>query len=79
MSELVEVGGHCMTTAEKKEMLEGIARSIDSPFTFESVCVWCQPHTGARGQNNRNAHAANRVAEDWNRLKRDVANGNSGC
>jgi restriction system protein len=40
--------------------------AIASPFAFDESHVWCQAHTGARGQNNRGRE---RVAEDWRRMK----------
>lgn len=39
--------------------------AIDSPFFIGSIQIWCQAHTGARGQNNRKI---NRVNNDWNRM-----------
>ena len=46
--------------------------AITSPFTLEEYRIWCQAHTGARGQNNRKRE---RVAEDWRRMKVDVSSG----
>jgi uracil-DNA glycosylase len=46
-----------------------LAEAIDSPFTNGRTRVWCQAHTGARGQNNRGRA---RVSEDWQRMKADV-------
>jgi hypothetical protein len=46
--------------------------AIASPFTFDESRVWCQAHTGARGQNNRGRE---RVAEDWRRMQMDYSRG----
>src|SRR6266446_3440792 len=48
-----------------------IESAIESPFDIGSIRVWCQAHTGARGQNNRNKVGANRVSEDWRKMKAD--------
>ena len=34
--------------------------------------IWCQAHTGARGQNNRNS-GVKRVPNDWRCMKRDLS------
>lgn len=44
--------------------------AIASPFTFNESRVWCQAHTGARGQNNRGRA---RVAEDWSKMSIDFS------
>ena len=49
-----------------------IATGIRSPFTLGETCIWCQAHTGARGQNNRNS-GRKRVPNDWKRMKNDVS------
>jgi hypothetical protein len=41
--------------------------AISSPFSFKKARIWCQAHTGARGQNNR---GKTKVSEDWRRMKR---------
>jgi len=46
--------------------------AITSPFTFSESRVWCQAHTGARGQNNRGRE---RVAEDWRKMRVDFSSG----
>ncbi len=40
--------------------------AVSSPFRFQDACIWCQAHTGARGQNNRGRE---RVSEEWRRMK----------
>ncbi|HEV7681358.1 MAG TPA: hypothetical protein VGO68_04505 [Pyrinomonadaceae bacterium] len=47
--------------------------AIESPFNIGEVRVWCQAHTGARGQNNRNKGGVSRVPDDWVRMKADLA------
>lgn len=44
--------------------------AIASPFTFNESLVWCQAHTGARGQNNR---GHKRVSEDWRNMRIDFS------
>lgn len=44
--------------------------AIASPFTFGESRVWCQAHTGARGQSNRGRE---RVAEDWRKMRIDFS------
>ncbi|MBA2734267.1 MAG: hypothetical protein H0U54_15480 [Acidobacteria bacterium] len=46
--------------------------TITSPFTLDKSRIWCQAHTGARGQNNRGRE---RVAEDWRKMKMDFSHG----
>jgi len=48
-----------------------IESAIESPFDIGSIRVWCQAHTGARGQNNRNKGGVDRVSEDWRKMKAD--------
>jgi len=40
--------------------------AVASPFTINESRIWCQAHTGARGQNNRGRE---RVAEDWHKMR----------
>lgn len=49
-----------------------MSEAINSPFTFDEFRVFCQAHTGARGQNNRGRE---RVAEDWRKMKIDFSSG----
>jgi hypothetical protein len=49
-----------------------IYAAIESPFNIGAVRVWCQAHTGALGQNNRNKGGVDRVSEDWQKMKVDV-------
>jgi hypothetical protein len=49
-----------------------LAYAIDSPFNIGKVRVWCQAHTGALGQNNRNKGGVDRVSHDWLTMKADV-------
>jgi hypothetical protein len=49
-----------------------LAAGIRSPFSLGATRIWCQAHTGARGQNNRNSRVK-RVPNDWRRMKRDVS------
>jgi hypothetical protein len=44
--------------------------AIASPFDLAETRVWCQAHTGRRGQNNRGRM---RVLNDWKRMKEDVS------
>ena len=59
----------------------GLARAgrmnlaIDSPFTVGESRVWCQAHTGAFGQMNRNRGDADRAARDWMTMKEDFMGG----
>jgi len=46
--------------------------AIDSPFDIDAMRVWCQAHTGAHGQNNRNKGGVARVSSDWSRMKADI-------
>ena len=46
--------------------------AIQSPFSLGATRIWCQAHTGARGQNNRNS-GVKRVPNDWRCMKRDVS------
>ena len=46
--------------------------AIKSPFNIGRSRVWCQAHTGALGQNNRNRGRVDRVTADWLRMKDDL-------
>lgn len=46
-------------------------QAIDSPFTLGESRVWCQAHTGAFGQMNRNRSGADRATQDWIKMKED--------
>lgn len=54
---------HGLERAGKMEL------AINSPFRVGSSRVWCQAHTGAFGQMNRNRGAGDRVSQDWMRMK----------
>ena len=45
-----------------------LPEAISGPFTFEGARVWCQAHTGGRGQAMR----GRKVADDWRRMKEDA-------
>lgn len=51
---------------------ERMNEAIASPFTLDRSRIWCQAHTGARGQNNRGRE---RVAEDWSKMKMEFSHG----
>jgi hypothetical protein len=54
------------------EPIYPLATAIRSPFSLGETRIWCQAHTGARGQNNRNS-GRKRVPNDWKRMKSDVS------
>lgn len=54
------------------EQLKTIATAIESPISFGRSRIWCQAHTGALGQNNRNRGGVNRVFQDWEAMRLDV-------
>jgi restriction system protein len=54
------------------EPIYPLAAAIRSPFSLGRARMWCQAHTGARVQNNRNS-GAKRVPNDWTRMKDDVS------
>jgi len=54
-----------------------LSSAIDNPFNIGEARVWCQAHTGAFGQNNRNKGGVDRVSDDWHKMKSDFrATGN---
>lgn len=53
--------------------VERMALAISSPFPLGRSRVWCQAHTGAFGQMNRNKGDKGRVARDWMKMKDDVS------
>lgn len=53
----------------------GMNLAINSPFHIGESRVWCQAHTGAFGQMNRNRGDANRAARDWMTMKEDFMRG----
>ncbi len=58
-----------LRSACNKPAVTNLDSAIDSPFLYAGAWVWCQAHTGALGQNNRNKHGVDRVTSDWNRMK----------
>ena len=56
------------------EAVYPLAAAVRAPFDLSGMRVWCQAHTGARGQNNRN-RGRKRVPEDWKRMKKDLSSG----
>jgi restriction system protein len=50
-----------------------IERAISAPFSRGDIRVWCQAHTGALGQNNRNRGGVDRVSKDWRAMRADVS------
>lgn len=46
--------------------------AIDSPFELVGASVWCQAHTGALGQKNRNRDGVDRVSSDWIRMRAEL-------
>jgi hypothetical protein len=51
------------------ERIRRMNAAIRSPFTWHGVRIWCQAHTGARGQTNRGRA---RIPDDWRRMRRHV-------
>ena len=49
-----------------------IHSAIENPFNIGTARVWCQAHTGAFGQNNRNRDGVDRVSDDWRKMNADV-------
>ncbi len=52
-----------------------LAEAISKPFAFEYATVWCQAHTGGRGQANRNRGGVDRVSADWAAMSRSLNGG----
>ncbi len=51
-----------------------LASAIESPFDFGRARVWCQAHTGAWGQYNRNRRTGvevDLVSRDWRNMQTD--------
>ncbi|MBI3874622.1 MAG: hypothetical protein HY300_01350 [Verrucomicrobia bacterium] len=47
-----------------------IDKAIRTPFNTGETLIWCQAHTGVRGQNNRNRGGKERVPNDWKRMRK---------
>ena len=54
------------------ERLGTIETAIQSPMSLGRARIWCQAHTGAMGQNNRNRGGVDRVTRDWEAMRVDV-------
>lgn len=52
--------------------LKPLNTAINSPFSFEGMRIWCQAHTGGRGQAMRNT-GRKKVPADWRKMNMDVA------
>jgi hypothetical protein len=48
-----------------------VASAITAPFSLGTSVVWCQAHTGGRGQAMRN-RGRKRVSGDWKRMSKHV-------
>jgi uracil-DNA glycosylase len=55
-----------------KDPLDSLSSAIDNPFMLDDARIWCQAHTGAWGQNQRN-RKRDQVKKDWQRMKTDLA------
>jgi len=56
------------------ELSGSLGSAIESPFDFATARVWCQAHTGAWGQYNRNRRAGvevDLVSRDWQNMQTD--------
>ncbi len=58
-----------MQEACEIERADRMDAAIKCPFDFGNTRIWCQAHTGARGQNNRGRKLA---TSDWKQMKDDV-------
>lgn len=58
--------------ATQKPRSKTISEAIEHPFLLDASWVWCQAHTGALGQANRKRGNAERVREDWLRMRQAV-------
>lgn len=54
-----------------------LVTALEQPFSIGNARVWCQAHTGALGQNNRNRGGVDRVSGDWQRMRADAGITNS--
>ena len=43
--------------------------ALENSFLVSGSSVWCQAHTGARGQNTRNSANKQQSSEDWKRMQ----------
>ena len=50
-----------------------LSSAIGSPFDLDSVRTWCQAHTGVLGKNTRNRGGVDRVSQDWQNMRADLA------
>jgi uracil-DNA glycosylase len=63
---------NAVRTASGHTRADRMDEAIASPFTIYDARIWCQAHTGARGQNSRGRE---RVAEDWREMALSVSLG----
>jgi restriction system protein len=70
----------CLGLAVFKALSEACGRSakqcdintaVNNPFTYGNARIWCQAHTGWKGQANRKRKGANQVEDDWRAMKGD--------
>ena len=45
--------------------VKSLEQAIEGPFRHSGTKIWCQAHTGARGQRSRGAV---KVGTDWSRM-----------
>jgi uracil-DNA glycosylase len=64
---------NALRVALGKERLKSVAAAIESPMSLGRPRIWCQAHTGALGQNNRNRGGVERVTRDWEAMRHDTA------
>lgn len=55
--------------------MDTLSLALESPFKIGSSAIWCQAHTGARGQNTRNKGDRQRTTRDWLQMKQAVLPG----
>ena len=60
---------NALREAELMPAVKPISLAIETPFPIGESMVWCQAHTGSRGQNNQKKKSAGQVTRDWGEMK----------
>ena len=62
---------NALREACQEPRIQRLPEAIADPFTFDGARIWCQAHTGGRGQATRYA-GEKKVPGDWRRMKDDA-------
>jgi uracil-DNA glycosylase len=66
---------NALREACQESRISRMSEAIATPFDFDGARIWCQAHTGGRGQANRGRKL---VSDDWRAMQQDMIKGGLG-